>query len=101
MRIRQSDDSQRGNGFTTAQIKRAPLGALYIWPTHASIGYAKDLARKLGRADLEIVSPSVLDYRGQRLHGRRLSGIVLDHACEPTEEEYDILRELRAICVKK
>lgn len=100
MRVREQDESQRGNGFTTAQMKRAPQGALYIWPVHGSISYAKDLARRLGREDLEIVSPSVLDQRGERLRGRRLSGIVLDHACEPSPEEYEILRDLRAFCVK-
>lgn len=100
MRVRQCDDSQRGNGFTTAQMKRAPQGALYIWPVHQSIGYAKDLAQTLGREDLEIVSPLVLDRRGERLRGRRLSGIVLDHACEPSPEEYEVLRDLRTFCCK-
>ena len=93
MRVRQQDESQRRNGFTTAQMKRAPQGALYIWPVHGSISYAKDLAQQLGREDLEIVSPSVLDQRGERLRGRRLTGIVLDHACEPSPEEYEILRD--------
>lgn len=100
MRIRQMDDSQRGTGFTTAQMKLAPRCALYIWPVHGSLSYARDLARELGREDLEIAAPSILDERGARLRGRKLSAIVLDHACEPTPEEYDLLREIRAFCVR-
>ncbi len=100
MRVRTMDDSQRGNGFTTAQMKRAPLGSLYVWPVSGSINYAKALAHELGRDDLEIVSPSVLDRKAERLRGRRLTGLVLDHACEPTAEEYDVLREIRACCIK-
>ena len=100
MRIRQMDDSQRGNGFTTAQMRRAPQGALYIWPVHSSIGYARDLARELGRDDLVIFPPSVLEHRGELLRGCIFSGLVLDHACEPDADEYEVLRDLRAMLVK-
>jgi len=99
MRVRVMDVSQRGNGFTTAQMQRAPRGAVYVWPVHESLGYAKDLARSLGRGDIEVVGPSVLERGGERLRGRRLTGIVLDHACEPDAEEYLTLRYIRAACV--
>lgn len=100
MHVRHMDESQRRHGFTTLQMKHAPHGALFIWPVSGSLDYARALAIEHGREDLEIVSPSILDKRAERLRGRRLSGIVLDHACEPTTEEYDLLRELRTHVVK-
>lgn len=100
MRTRIMDDSQRRHGFTTLQMQKAPTRALYIWPVRNSLDYAKALAHALGRDDLEIVSGHVLERGAERLRGRTFTGIVLDHACDPTEEEYYILRDLRASCVR-
>jgi hypothetical protein len=99
VQTRRMDDSQRRHGFTTLQMQQAPKGALFIWPVSGSIGYAKDLAKHLGRDDLRIMSGSVLDNRAEKLRGFRVPAIVLDHACEPTGAEYELLRELRStIC---
>lgn len=100
MQTRVMDESQRAHGFTTLQMKAAPALALYIWPVSGSLDYARDLARHLGRSDLEIVGGSVLDQRGERLRGRYFSAIVIDHAAEPSPEEYEVLREIRARCVR-
>jgi hypothetical protein len=99
MKTRHFDISQRGHGFTTLQMQRAPQGALFIWPAQNSINYARSLAAKLGRGDLEIVPPSILEGGGVRLRGKRYSAVVLDHACEPSPEEYELLRELRPALV--
>lgn len=101
MRIRQCDPSQRGYGLTTQQMRAAPAGAIYVWPTAASLGYARALAQHLGRDDLEIVPPSILDQGGRRLRGRRISGLVLDHACDPNGAEHELLHEIRATCIER
>lgn len=100
MRTRVMDESQRAYGFTTLQMKAAPQGALYIWPVSGSLAYARDLARHLGREDLQIESGSILERRGERLRGRQFSRIVLDHAAEPDEDEHELLRDLRTSLVR-
>lgn len=101
MKTRKMDESQRGCGFTTNQMKLAPLNALYIWPVLGSIDYAKSLANKLGRNDLEIVCSSVFEQKAYKLRGRTFTAIILDHACEPNNDDYDTLKLLRALCVKR
>lgn len=76
----------RGDGATTRQMQAAPQGALFVWVNHR-LGYPKDLARKLGRADLEIVPPSYLE--GDQFRGRTFSGIVIDHAATLTNSQWD------------
>lgn len=86
-----------GSGKTTAQIKSAPQGALFIWHS-PDTGYARRLAAYLGRGDLEFSGPSVLDGGGRRIHGRRLSGIVVDHQAYImlSADQLAALGELRA-----
>lgn len=99
------NDSQRGTGRTTAQMRAAPQGALFIW-CNEHTDYPKRLARQLGRTDLVIEPASVLDsgnYR--RLLGRKFSDIVLDHAAlwyevggcswEVIAKRHAVLREIR------
>jgi hypothetical protein len=62
-----------------AQMRDAPKGAIYVWPTASSIIYAHDLARRLGRDDLLIRTPSIFDMGAYRLRGTR-AHVVLDHA---------------------
>ena len=98
MRTRQMDESQRGHGFTTLQIQHAPQGALYLWPVFGSLSYARDLAKRLGRDDLRIESGDILQYRAERIRGLRFSAIILDHACEPSDDECKLLRDARVHC---
>lgn len=100
MRVAPIPDEYRRTGETTRQMKAAPNGAIYVWPVSSSLSYAKDLARHLGREDLEIVGPSVFLDGGVRLRGRRLSGLVLDHACDPSAEELDVIDVVREFCVR-
>lgn len=81
------DDEGRGTGRTTRQMQNTPHGAVYIWPGHGSVSYAKVLAHDLGRSDLEIVNQDVLDRGGERLRGRRLTGVIVDHDCRLTESQ--------------
>jgi hypothetical protein len=74
----------RGSGRTTAQMQMAPKGAIYIW-CNGHLDYPKDLARRLGREDLVIVSPYWLTDR--RYSGQRLSGVVIDHAATLSKEQ--------------
>jgi hypothetical protein len=71
-----SPTADRQQGFTTKQMQEAPIGAFFVW-CNGHVDYAKGLARKLGRPDLEVV-PSAW------LHERRVMGlllpVVVDHA---------------------
>lgn len=92
--------SARDKGRTTKQMQEAPQGALFIWPFARSIGYAKDLARHLGRTDIKIVGPSALDYDGERLLGHRYPAIILDHAGRPDQREREALQRATTSCVR-
>ena len=78
------DDRQTGK--TTRQMENLPQLAVYVW-CNSILGYPKDLAKKIGRTDLEIVSPHWLV--DQRWRGRSLTGLELDHACRLNEREYE------------
>jgi hypothetical protein len=51
-------------------------GAVFVWVNHDT-RYAKKLAVRIGRTDLEIVGPQWLE---NGWIGRSLSGLVIDHA---------------------
>ena len=82
------DDPERGSGRTTQQMKEAPLGAIYIW-LHGEVWYPKNLAAKIGRADLQIVGPMWLN--SMNFQGKRLSGIVIDHATYLSDKQWKLL----------
>jgi len=84
----------RGDGATTRQMLAAPKGAIFVW-VHGDLSYPRQLARKHGREDLEIVAPSF--FEGDRWMGRTFSGIVIDHAANLTDRQWDGYRsaELR------
>lgn len=80
----------RGNGTTTRQMNAAAPGAYYVW-VHGDLWYPKDLARKIGRGDLTIVSPEFFGDH-YRWRGIRFSDIVVDHAANLTQRQYDNIR---------
>lgn len=81
-RVRKSVElSGRGCGKTRQQLLDAPKGAVYVWPD-GNTSYPTELAKKLGREDLRIVSPMWLTSGAWR--GRRFSAIITDHAYRPT-----------------
>lgn len=100
MHIAHISDEQRGKGHTTQQLKDAKLGALFIW-CNSRIDYPKALARHLGREDIKIVSPSVLECNGERLRGLTLPEIILDHACVPDEREWDVIERARNLTTQR
>jgi len=71
-------------GASTQQMQKAPVGAVYIWANRA-LTYPKNLARRIGRDDLKIVSPEWLD--SSRYQGYELTGVVVDHATLLTEDQ--------------
>lgn len=75
----------RGEGTTTAQMTNSPKGAVFVW-VNSHLDYPRQLARKLKREDLKIVSPGWLD--GMQWAGLELTGLVLDHACDLTSEQW-------------
>jgi hypothetical protein len=84
---------ERGTGKTTRQMEAASQGAIFVW-CNGQLSYPKNLAQKIGRSDLEIVSPSWLDGRVGYI-GRKLSGVILDHAADLTGNQWDGLEEAR------
>lgn len=87
------DDDFRGTGNTTRQMQAAPQRAFFIWPSRNSISYAKELAHKIGRADLQIVTPDWFD--DQKWRGLELSGIVVDHATHLSVRQHQSLERAR------
>jgi hypothetical protein len=85
---------QRGDGTTTRQMHDAPKGALYIW-CNSQLHYPRDLAKELGRTDLVIDSPTALEWPGRHV-GKKLTGIVLDHACVLTDDQHEGYQRLLA-----
>jgi hypothetical protein len=76
------EDRDRGTGRTTKQMQAAAKGAHFVW-SNDILSYPRDLVKKLGRNDLQIVGPSFLFNHGFR--GRVLTGLVIDHACQFTD----------------
>lgn len=80
--------SIRQTGITTEQMKKAPRDAIYVWVNH-HFDYPRTLAKKLGRDDVRVVSPSFL--ASNNLCGL-LRPVILDHATvltRPQREEYE------------
>lgn len=79
----------RQTGTTTQQMKDAPLNAIYIW-VNDNVWYPKQLAFELGRTDLLIRSPAVLNHRD--VLRATLIPIVIDHAARLTPIQWDVWR---------
>ena len=75
----------RGTGETTRQMEDAPRNAVFIWCT-GHTGYPQMLARKIGREDLNIVTPDWL--ASDKWRGLELTGLVLDHAANLDADQY-------------
>lgn len=73
----------RQTGRTTRQMQGAPLGAIFVWVS-SQLDYPKEIARKIGREDLVIVSPGEIC---RHCYGKPISGIVVDHAARLTSSE--------------
>src|SRR5690606_35489389 len=64
--IRRGKMGDRGSGRTRRAMEDAKRGAIYIW-CNGVLSYPMALARHIGRDDLKIYSPSVLE--DDRLRG--------------------------------
>lgn len=76
----------RQTGTTSQQIMAAPKNAVYVW-AHSNTTYPTMLARRLGRTDINFVSPDWLltdNWRGRRLV------VIIDHATELSEQQLEI-----------
>ncbi len=83
----------RGTGTTTQQMLVAKQGALFIW-VGGSLHYPRDLARRIGRTDLQIENPDYLD--SDRWAGRNFSEAIIDHAASLTRRQFDAWQHLIA-----
>lgn len=75
----------RGQGTTTKQMQDATKGAHYVW-VNGHLDYPRALAQKIGRQDLVIVSPEF--FSGVRWMGFSFKGIVLDHATDLNDSQW-------------
>lgn len=76
----------RGDGATTRQMQGAAKNALFVW-VNSHFSYPRELAEKLGRDDLRIVSPSFFD--NDRWRGQVFTEIVIDHAAYLNDREFE------------
>lgn len=76
------EDDHRGTGRTTAQMKAAPEGAVYVWCSKYSLDYPRQLSTDIGRSDLMIIAPEQIE----NLRGTRCN-IVIDHDAKLTEDQ--------------
>jgi len=88
------NDTARGSGRTTRQLKEAPRYAYYVCPNTASINYTKRMAISLGRSDLHFTTADMFGT----LRGVYMLNIVLDHACMLTATEMENFRILQSRC---
>lgn len=80
----------RGVGQTSMQMKAAPIGALFIWHNER-LECPRGLAAEVGRTDLLILGPSVLENGAERLKGCTFPAIIVDHAGQMSAEESEAL----------
>ncbi len=74
---------ERQIGLTTQQMQAAPKGAVFVW-CNERLEYPRALAHKMGRDDLNIVSPHWLE---RIFVGHALTGLVVDHAARLNDRE--------------
>jgi hypothetical protein len=83
------------------QMRSAPANAVYIW-RNTQVLEATRLAVSADRSDLEIYGIDCLsDVRIEIFRGRRLSGVVLDHAAKLNGEELRNCNWLQNVIVAK
>lgn len=90
------DKALRGTGRTRDQMKFAPRGAYFIFCNKHHVGYARDLAKSVGRHDLIIMPLNILsNAEFMRMQGLGPNNnVVLDHAAPENmnEEMWNNLR---------
>jgi hypothetical protein len=90
----EANKGDRRTGRTTKQMQAAPKGAIFVW-CNGGTHYPKELAKKIGRPDLDVVALDALNDP-MRFRGKQISAIVLDHATPlyMTEKQGQGLRQL-------
>ena len=78
-------DNERQTGRTMKQMMEAPLGSIFI-TVNASTIYSDNLARFLGRGDLQIIPPSW--FNTSRTIGKDVPAVIVDHAALFTDSQY-------------
>lgn len=71
-------DTNRGTGRTTAQMKALPQKGVFVSCNERCVYYDKNLARKINRPDIQIVPPSWIT--SERWQGCEYTAIEVDHA---------------------
>lgn len=66
-------------------MQRAERGAHFVW-VNDQLHYPRELAEKIGRDDLKIVSPDF--FSKDRWRGIQFTEIVIDHAAYLNDEQH-------------
>lgn len=82
----------RGQGTTTRQLQQIEQNGLFVW-CNSHLKYPRDLARRLGREDINIVSPNMLSMNEFR--GKKYSEVIVDHAAQLNTEQCIEVNRLR------
>jgi len=76
---------------TSQQIKEAPVGAIFV---HASPGYARDLAQKYERTDIDVIPPERLEHP-ERYLGMHITGLIVNEGLKLTTKQQRGLDRLK------
>lgn len=79
-------DVMRGTGRTSLQMRFAPKNAMFVWGFDDSMFYPRALSRHLGRPDLVIVTPRMIESLWAPG-----TECVVDHAAVLTVRQRDFL----------
>lgn len=75
--LRMSENTLRGTGRTTEQIRTAPQGAIYICLDSRHVHHCKGVAKELGRVDVTFVAENPYEA-GNNLRGTH--AVIVDHS---------------------
>ena len=92
----------RNSGTTTAQLKSAPLGSLFICMNYRHKIYVEKLCQYLNREDIAVMTRTVLTSdKVRRLRGTQFSSIIADHSVELEPHEIEGWDYLNTYCIHR
>lgn len=87
--------NNRQSGRTTQQLRDAPTDSVYVVCNQNAKDYTRRIAQSLGRGDIHIVTPAVLDDEGW-VRSLKRPAIVVDHATRLVGRQYDAVSYIQS-----
>ena len=85
-----TEDTDRGTGRTTRQLKECRLRALFVCGP-GEVEYTRRLAEQIGRSDIRVIS-AACEHDVNRVAGLLYPEVVVDHAAQVSERFLAVLR---------